>query len=93
MSRHSPGFWNENPPTPQQPQAPRLPVPMVFEPAARTEWEYRVVVIDTREEEPLTEAQATELGGEGWLLAAVLDQTGSGRPGGRLHYYFVRAAN
>ena len=90
MSRNSPGFWNESPSTPP---APRPPVPIVFEPAARTAWEYRVVVIDTREEEPLTEAQAAELGAEGWLLAAVLDHTPSGRPGGRLHYYFVRAAN
>ncbi len=91
MSRYVPGFWNESPPTPQHPQAPRLPVPMVFEPPTRTAWEYRVVVVDPREEEPLTEAQAAELGAEGWMLAAVLDHTG-GRPGGRLHYYFVRAA-
>jgi hypothetical protein len=94
MMKYAPGFWNwnESPPTPQPPQAPRMPVPMVYEPATRTAWEYRVVVIDAREEEPLTEAQAAELGAEGWLLAAVLDRTDSGRSGGRLHYYFVRPA-
>ena len=90
-----PGRGYENPPgpphQPQQPQsqASRMPVPLVFEPPARVRWEYHVVAIDPREQEPLTEAQAAELGAEGWLLAAVLE-THTGRPS--IHYYFVRAA-
>jgi hypothetical protein len=77
----------EHPPTPQ-----RLPppLPIVFEQAARIRWEYHVVTLDPREEEPLDAARAGELGAEGWLLASVLDLTG--QPHGRLHYHFVRAA-
>jgi hypothetical protein len=68
---------------------PILPL-MVFEPASRPKWEYRVITVDPREEEPLTEARLAEVGTEGWLLAAVVDLTS--QPHGRLHYYFVRAA-
>jgi hypothetical protein len=68
---------------------PMLPL-MVFEPASRPNWEYRVVTLDPREEEPLGEARLAELGAEGWLLAAVTDLTG--QPRSRLHYYFVRSA-
>ncbi len=68
---------------------PMLPL-MVFEPASRPNWEYRVVTVDPREEEPLGEARMAELGADGWLLAAVMDLTG--HPRGRLFYYFVRSA-
>jgi hypothetical protein len=91
-------FWPrlsfENPPAPQRPPHPAMPMPlpMVFEPAARARWEYRVVVIDPREEEPLDESRAAELGADGWLLAAVLENP-AGRYGGRIYYYFVRAAD
>jgi hypothetical protein len=63
---------------------------MVFEPASRPNWEYRVITVDPREEEPLGEARMAELGGEGWLLAAVMDL--ASQPHGRLYYYFVRTA-
>jgi hypothetical protein len=68
---------------------PLMPL-MVFEPASAPKWEYRVVTVDPREEEPLTEARLSELGAEGWLLAAVVDL--AGHPRGRIFYYFVRSA-
>jgi hypothetical protein len=68
---------------------PMLPL-MVFEPASSPKWEYRVVTVDPREEEPPTEARLAELGADGWLLAAVVDL--AGQPHGRLYYYFVRSA-
>jgi hypothetical protein len=68
---------------------PVLPL-MVFEPASRPKWEYRVVTVDPREEEPLGEARMAELGAEGWLLASFADL--AGHPRGRLFYYFVRPA-
>lgn len=72
---------------------PFMPLPIVFETgeAARTRWEYRVVVVDPREEDPLGEPRLSELGAEGWLLASVLEVP-TGRSVPRLHYYFVRAA-
>ncbi len=81
------------PQRPQSPPRPTMPVPMIFERAEtpRARWEYRVVVVDPREQDPVDEAQLAELGAEGWLLAAVLEGA-SGRPGTRLYYYFVRAA-
>ena len=73
------------------PASPRPMLPlMVFEPASRPTWEYRVVTVDPREDEPLGEARMAELGTEGWLLAAVLDHTS--QPRGRVYYYFVRTA-
>jgi hypothetical protein len=81
----------ETPPSPNQAPKQPMPVPMVFEPAplVRTRWEYHIVVIDAREEDPLGQEQATALGADGWLLAAVVSDAAGGR-GGRLHYYFVR---
>jgi hypothetical protein len=83
----------QEPPQPQRtpPQRPPLPVPMIFEEAPRARWEYHVVALDPREQEPLDEAQLVELGADGWLLAAVLDGA-NGRPHTRLYYYFVRTA-
>lgn len=68
-----------------------LPIPMVYE-NVRMEpvsWEYHVLTIDTREEALPDVARLTELGREGWLLVAVLDQAASGR-GSLVQYYFVR---
>ena len=72
---------------------PFMPLPIVFDSseAVRTRWEYQVVVVDPREEEPLGEARLHELGAEGWLLASVLEAP-TGRSVPRLYYYFVRAA-
>jgi hypothetical protein len=79
------------PPRTAPSQHPTLPVPMIFEEAPRPRWEYHVVAIDPREDEPLDETFLASLGAEGWLLAAVLDGA-SGRPHARICYYFVRAA-
>ena len=80
-----------HPPGMPSTQRATLPVPMIFEEAPRARWEYHVVALDPREQEPLDEAQLTELGAEGWLLAAVLEGA-SGRPHPHIYYYFVRAA-
>jgi len=68
-----------------------LHVPMVYEnvPASTLHWEYRVLSVDTREEELLDEARLNELGTQGWMLVSVLDQRQAGS-GSRVHYYFVR---
>ena len=67
--------------------------PMLFVPAPKdpARWEYRVVIVDPREEEPLEESRLAELGAEGWLLAGVV-QSATGFTAGKLYYYFVRAA-
>jgi hypothetical protein len=77
------------------PETPRggSPMPMLFVPAPKdpSRWEYRVVIVDAREEEPLEETRLAELGAEGWLLAGVV-QSATGFTSGKLYYYFVRAA-
>ena len=75
------------------PQSPSLSTPIVFERSEPTpqRWEYRVVTIDPREEEPLGEARLAELGAEGWLLAGLL-RHGAEHALARISYYFVRAA-
>lgn len=80
-------------PQPQRtaPQRPPLPVPMIFEEAPRARWEYHVVALDPREQEPLDAPQLAELGAEGWLLAAVLEGANV-RLHPRIYYYFVRTA-
>jgi hypothetical protein len=74
-------------------EAPRgpsfIPAPMVFEPAEPQRWEYHVVRIDLREDEPLDETTLAGLGADGWLLAGMAEPQ-TGRPS--LYYYFVRPA-
>ena len=70
-----------------------LPMPVVFERAEPQRWEYHVVTIDPREDEPLDEAVLSKLGGEGWLLAGVLPSHTLGAAGGKIVYYFVRSAD
>ena len=82
------------------------PVPMVYEnvPIAAQQWEYKVLTVDTREEElPGVEA-LNELGNAGWLLVGSVrggttfnpfDELGSVsrlRDGEKqkVYYYFVR---
>jgi hypothetical protein len=74
-------------------QGSAMPTPIVFErvPPERTPWEYSVVTLDPREEEPLTEARLAELGKEGWLLVSILPHP-SVHAVSRLSYYFVRPA-
>jgi hypothetical protein len=67
------------------------PTPIVFERADPARWEYHVVAIDPREDEPLDEQSLTALGGESWLLANVLTIP-SGQTISRIYYYFVRQA-
>ncbi len=66
-------------------------VPMVYEqvPVEPVRWEYRVLTVDTREEDLPDAVQLNELGAQGWLLVGVLDQKVSER-GSKVHYYFVR---
>lgn len=77
---------------PESPRGSSVP-PMLFVPAPKDpqRWEYHVVVVDAREEEPLDEAALAALGADGWLLAGVV-QSATGFTAGKLYYYFVRAA-
>jgi hypothetical protein len=64
---------------------------MVYESVAASpqQWEYRVVSVDPREEEPLNEERLSELGAQGWLLVGVLEPSQpETRP--RVYYYFAR---
>ena len=51
-------------------------VPMVYEqvPVEPLHWEYRVLAVDTREEDLPDADQLNELGAQGWLLVGVLGQ-------------------
>ena len=66
----------------------KAPLPIVYEnvPVVPTPWEYRVLIVDPREEELPGTARLNELGDGGWLLAGVVDQ----KSNGRVHFYFVR---
>jgi len=61
-------------------------IPMVYEqlPVEPVQWEYHVLVVDTREMDIPDTVQLNELGAQGWLLVGVLDQrtSGSGLQGG-----------
>jgi hypothetical protein len=66
-------------------------VPMVYEhvPVEPAHWEYRVLTVDTREEDLPDAVQLNELGAQGWLLVSVLDQGATGKSS-LVHYHFVR---
>ncbi len=68
-----------------------LHVPMVYEQVTPepVQWEYRVLSVDTREEDLPDAVQLNELGTQGWLLVGILDQKVSERSS-KVHYYFVR---
>lgn len=68
-----------------------LHVPMVYEQVMvePARWEYRVLTVDTREEDLPDAIQLNELGAQGWLLVGILDLKVSERSS-RVHYYFVR---
>jgi hypothetical protein len=59
----------------------RLHVPIVYEqlPVEPVHWEYRVLTVDSREEDLPDAVQLNELGAQGWLLVGVLDQVAAGR--------------
>jgi hypothetical protein len=60
-----------------------VPIPMVYESVQPepVRWEYRVLTIDTREEDLPTTDLLNELGNQGWLLVGILDQRTTGRSG------------
>ncbi|HLZ24187.1 MAG TPA: hypothetical protein VKQ30_18900 [Ktedonobacterales bacterium] len=89
MPYFSPRILNTDPPD----RNPSLAVPIIFEKveAPRTLWEYHVVTIDPREQEPLGESELAALGADGWLLAGILPHPAE-RVTSRVSYYFVRQA-
>ncbi len=58
-----------------------LHVPMVYEQVTvePAHWEYRVLTVDTREEDLPDAVQLNELGAQGWLLIGILNQGARGR--------------
>jgi hypothetical protein len=83
---HFQPYLRDDPPRP----ASAMPTPIVFERAEPVLWEYRVITLDPREEEPLGEERLNALGEEGWLLATTVSLPGSSGTV-RIYYYFVRA--
>ena len=75
----------------QQDVRPMIPMPMVYEnvPDIPTNWEYKVLTVDTREMDLPDVTALNELGDQGWLLTSVLDQRTS-HGSTFVHYYFVR---
>jgi hypothetical protein len=65
-----------------------LSMPVVFDDLGPPRYEYHVVTIDLREDEPLDETALQSLGKDGWLLAGLLPPADGGAK--RLIYYFVR---
>lgn len=70
-------------------RASSLPMPVVFDDVGPQRYEYHVVGIDPREDEPLDEGALQALGKDGWLLAGILPPAGNSP---RIVYYFVRPA-
>ncbi len=66
-----------------------LSLPVVFDDVGPQPYEYHVVSIDPREDEPLDETALQALGKDGWLLAGLLPPA-EGSAARRLIYYFVR---
>lgn len=68
-----------------------LHIPTVYMdvPARPWLWEYRVLSVDTREEELFDEERLQELGNQGWLLVNLLSLPVSAT-GLRVYYHFVR---
>ena len=70
-------LWFHKPMSEQKDVRPTpMPLPMVYEsvPITPPHWEYRVLTIDTREEDLLDVSQLNELGSEGWLLIGIVGQ-------------------
>lgn len=87
MRTYRPAILNAGMPFPGTP----APLPIVYEPAEPAQWQYHVVSIDPREDEPLDETALSALGADGWLLAGILPPPAD-EPKARIHYYFVRLA-
>ncbi len=87
MRSYHPTILNSGLPYPGAP----APLPIIYEPAEPAQWQYHVVSIDPREDEPLDERALAALGADGWLLAGILPPS-PGSSSARIHYYFVRPA-
>jgi hypothetical protein len=68
-----------------------LHIPMVYEQAAPSRWEYRVLTVQPAEKDLPDEERLNALGRDGWIMAGLLDERISGT-GKFVHYYFVRQA-
>ena len=68
--------------------------PVVYERTKpeRRRWQYRVLTVDIRCEEPLSESRLNELGGDGWLLVGAPAYP-LGERAAVVVYCFVRAAD
>jgi hypothetical protein len=65
-----------------------LSMPVVFDEVGPQRYEYHVVSLDPREDEPLDETALQALGKEGWLLAGILPPADGAAK--RIVYYFLR---
>lgn len=75
-------------PEQQQVQRP-LTVPVVFGPARRAQFTYKIITVGRGPDDRLNETRLNELGNGGWLLVSVLPHPVAA--GGGLDYLFVRS--
>jgi hypothetical protein len=66
---------------PKQPEPVRPPMLYVKK---SLKWEYKQIIRDLEEEKPLDETELNALGGEGWELTGVAEQSGT------MYFYFKR---
>ncbi len=83
------GAYGFHQPEPQQAQHP-LTVPVVFGPARRAQFTYRVITTGRGQAARLEESRLNALGKDGWLLVSVLPRS-DGEGGSTLEYLFVRS--
>lgn len=67
----------------ESPSRTAQPPPMVYV-ATKLNWEYKVIVRNLLEDDPLTEKELNDLGAESWELVAPIAQNSS------VTYYFKR---
>lgn len=83
------GYVTAHPhPQPEQQTQHPYTVPVVFGPARRAQFAYRIVTDEREQEGGLGEAQLNALGKDGWLLVSVLPYAKAGKS--VLEYVFVR---
>jgi hypothetical protein len=83
------GEYGFHQPEPQRAQHP-LTVPVVFGPARRAQFTYRVITTGRGPAARLDEDRLNALGRDGWLLVSVLPRS-DGEGGSNLDYLFVRS--
>ena len=84
------GYRTAHPyPQPEQQAQQPYTIPVVFGPARRAQFAYRVISVDPGTGQTLDEGRLNALGKDGWLLVSVLPRAKAGKQ--VVEYVFVRA--